>query len=72
MEVGENIRRIRLSRRPKLTQDALASAAGISDVALHYIETGRNNPSVATLEKIANALGIAVAELFRDPPRKKR
>jgi transcriptional regulator with XRE-family HTH domain len=41
-----------------------------ADLALNTIvkiETGENpNPTVETLEKIAKALGVSVADLFKD------
>lgn len=55
-----------------MTREALAEASGISGVALFYIEEGRNNPSVGTVERIATALGVSVSALFKEPPRKKR
>ncbi len=33
------------------------------------LERGRRNPSVRTLVKIANALGVSVSELLADTPK---
>lgn len=62
--VAESIRRLR--EQHGLSQRALAEAAGISAAALSQIESGQVSPSVATLEKLADGLGIAVAAFFLD------
>jgi len=41
----------------------LAKKVGITDVGLRQSLNG--NPTIGTLEKIADALGVEVAELFR-------
>lgn len=43
---------------------ALAEAAGISPATLSQIESGQTSPSVATLEKLADGLGLRVAAFF--------
>ena len=42
----------------KLTQDALAIAAGVSKPFISQIEGGKRDGSTATLKKIAGALGV--------------
>ena len=42
----------------------LAGAAGMGVSGVSQIETGARNPSAATLAKIAEALGVEVADLF--------
>jgi transcriptional regulator with XRE-family HTH domain len=59
---GKRLRKLRLSA--ELTQEQLASQARISVDFLSLIERGINSPSFGTLEKIANALGVLVKELF--------
>jgi DNA-binding XRE family transcriptional regulator len=46
-----------------LTQAALAQGAGVNRVTVAEIETGRKQGSVATLRKLADALGVAVDDL---------
>lgn len=46
-----------------LTQAALAERAGVNRVTVAAIETGRKQGSVATLHKLADALGVAVDDL---------
>lgn len=60
--VGDAIKRAR--RAKGLSQVALALSAGISQSTLSAIETGAQNPSVATLEAIAAALSCPVGELL--------
>jgi transcriptional regulator with XRE-family HTH domain len=42
----------------------LARAARISTETVYAIEHGKRQPSVTTLEKLANALGVAAKDLF--------
>lgn len=56
-----------LREQQGLSQRALAEAAGISAAALSQLESGQSSPSVATLEKLADGLGIAVAAFFLEP-----
>lgn len=46
-----------------LTQIALAERAGVSRVTVAEIETGRKQGSVATLRRLAEALGVALDDL---------
>jgi transcriptional regulator with XRE-family HTH domain len=47
-----------------LTLDALAARAGISKGMLVQVEQGRTNPSLATLCRLANALGVSLPQLL--------
>jgi DNA-binding XRE family transcriptional regulator len=46
-----------------MTQAALAERSGVNRVTVAEIETGRKQGSVATLRKLADALGVMVDEL---------
>jgi transcriptional regulator with XRE-family HTH domain len=48
-------------RRRGLSLEQLAQRSGVSKGMLVQIEQGRTNPSIATLCRVANALGVAVA-----------
>jgi transcriptional regulator with XRE-family HTH domain len=48
-----------------MTQGELAEAAEISIVSLHSIETGKTNVGVVVLIRVADALGVSPASLFR-------
>src|SRR3954452_3654231 len=61
--VSTRIRQRRSDRR--LSLDKLASLAGVSKGILVQIESGRANPSIATLCKVAAALGASVADLVQ-------
>ena len=58
--------RVREVREAKgVTQVALSEKTGISRAALWALETGKSKAaSTNTLEKIANALNVHVADLF--------
>lgn len=58
-------RRIAILRRArKLTQENLAEAVGCSVEFISLVERGVNAPTVAGLEKFAEALKVQVHELF--------
>ena len=54
--VGVNVHKER--RRQQLSLDALAAGSGVSKAMLSQIESGKVNPTVATMWKIAHALGV--------------
>jgi transcriptional regulator with XRE-family HTH domain len=63
MRVGDRLRSIRKAQG--LTQRALAAAAGMPAQYVSDLERGRiRNPSLETLSRVANALGIGVGELI--------
>jgi len=64
--VGGRIREER--QRAGLTMEKLAELAGISTSFVAYIETRGKKASLETIEKVANALRIPVADLFRTIP----
>lgn len=60
--VGERVRRYRRLRR--LTQDALADAAGVDRRYLGRIETGDvQEPGVDAVRRLATALGVPIRAL---------
>ena len=61
-ELGERLRSIRHRRRATLR--AVAERADISESFLSQIERGRAGASIATLQRVAAALGVGVADLF--------
>lgn len=52
-----------------ILQKELAEKIGITDIALRASLKG--NPTIGTLEKVANALGVPVTELFEQPKSDK-
>ena len=49
-----------------LTAKDVAVSSGISEPLLSNIVNGKGNPSLQTLMRIADALGVNVAELFEE------
>lgn len=62
--IGKNIKIKRII--DDLGQCELAEKAGISQGYLSLIENGRQQPTLKTLEEIANILKIPVSELVKD------
>ena len=62
--IAQNIRRLRIGKRPKLSQSAVAGRAGISRAEFIRLETGRiESPRVDTLVSVARALGVRLQDL---------
>ena len=59
--VGATIRRLREAKG--LTQDQLAMAVGMMRSNISRIEAAKHRPTLETMEKIAQALKVSVAEL---------
>lgn len=62
MTVGQEIRRRREEKG--WSQAKLGVLSGTGPSGISQIETGRRNPSAATLQRIAEALGVEVRDLF--------
>ncbi|RJP17963.1 MAG: helix-turn-helix domain-containing protein [Candidatus Abyssobacteria bacterium SURF_5] len=67
MRIGEKIRFLRKSRVPKMTSSELAQKAGISQSYVIEIESGKKNPSLEVLERIAKALNVSLSEIIIGP-----
>lgn len=67
LAIGIRVRQERQSRR--WTLDQLAEAAGVSRRMLVNVEQGAANPSVGTLLKISDALGVGLPALVEPPHR---
>lgn len=59
--VGANVRRCRKARA--ITQEQLAFEAKLDLTYIGGIERGRRNPSLLAMARIADALGVELAEL---------
>jgi transcriptional regulator with XRE-family HTH domain len=64
IDLAVNICRAREERG--LTQKQLAAAAGLSQPRITEIERSDANPTLLTITRIANALGVRVERLFAD------
>jgi XRE family transcriptional regulator, regulator of sulfur utilization len=62
--VGHRLRVLRQER--ELSQRALAEHAGVSPNAISLIERDEISPSVATLQRLATALGVKMSYFFED------
>ena len=61
--LGLKVKEIRKQR--KITQEHLSELIGVDNGYISKLEVGQNFPSIGTLEKIANALDVDLAELFQ-------
>src|SRR4029453_6737581 len=68
LAIGARVKQERQSRR--WTLDQLAEVAGVSRRMVVNVEQGASNPSVGTLLRISEALGIGLPALV-EPPHPK-
>lgn len=62
---GARMRRFRKAMKPKVSQEALADIAGLDRSYTGKIERGEKNVSLVNINRIADALKVEVADLFR-------
>ena len=62
--VAENLRAVRTSK--KLSQEAVASKAGLSVSYISMLERGERTPPLDTLETLAKALAVPALELLHE------
>lgn len=60
--LGKKIQSIRKSK--KLTQERLAELIDIETPSLSYLETGKYAPSIETLQKLSQVLGVKPWEFY--------
>lgn len=66
--VGLRLRSLRTDQG--LSLRALSEMSGLSINAISQIERGENSPTVSTLHRLANALGVHITDLFQEETRK--
>lgn len=67
MNIGNNIKRIRLERG--ITQTQLSEKVGLFGAGnISQYENSLCNPSAGVMKKIADALGVTVDDLYLDDP----
>ena len=54
----------RIREERGLSQQGLADASGVNKATINQIERGRRSPNLETLEKLAGALAVEVADFF--------
>src|SRR5512134_4190836 len=70
VNIGDRLRELREARN--ISMRALATRSGLSANALSMIERGRASPSVSTLYKLADALGVSITSFFGSEIEKKQ
>ena len=61
-QLGAKIKQIRKSK--KITQEKLAEIIDVDFGYISKLEVGQNFPSIQTLNKIADTLGVDISEFF--------
>jgi transcriptional regulator with XRE-family HTH domain len=64
VDVGVRLRELREARN--ISMRGLATKSGLSANALSMIERGKTSPSVSTLYKLADAMGVSITEFFNE------
>ena len=62
-QLGKNMKRIRAKK--EMSQGDIASALEVDRGYISNIENGKKNPTIATIQKLANALGVSADELIK-------
>src|SRR5512139_3830154 len=70
VNVGKRLSELREARN--ISMRALAARSGLSANALSMIERGRASPSVSTLYKLSDALGVSITAFFGTEADKKQ
>ena len=60
-----------LCKEHQMTINTLAETIGVAQPTMSRIVNGKQTPALETLEKIADALGVDVSELFRSADKAK-
>ena len=68
--VASSLRRER--ERQKLSMNAVAAKAGLSQQMVSYVERGMRNPTLETLLRLAAALEVDLAAVIAEALRKPR
>jgi len=63
-EIGPRLRKLR--KRRGLSLRALAGLCGLSANTISLVERGKTSPSVATLHRLATALGVSMTFFFEE------
>jgi transcriptional regulator with XRE-family HTH domain len=69
VDVAQRLRQLREAQQ--MSMRALARRSGLSANALSMIERGRVSPSVSTLYKVADALGVSITRFFGEEPSRE-
>jgi len=61
--LGENLKRIRTEK--DISQGDIARELGVDRGFISTIENGKTNPTLATITKLAKAVGVTTGELLK-------
>ena len=62
-KLGQNMKRIRMKKN--MSQGDIARALEVDKGYISNIESGKKNLTLATIQKLANALGVSADELVK-------
>ncbi|MBE3586625.1 MAG: helix-turn-helix transcriptional regulator [Thermoanaerobacter sp.] len=63
--LGHNLKKIRQDKG--LSQLKLSKLSGVAQSSISEIESGKSNPNISTLRKLASVLEISLDELLGKP-----
>ncbi len=63
IKLGKNLKQIRTAK--KLSQGAIARKLEVHQSYISGIENGKRNPTLATIQKLAESLGVSADELLK-------
>ena len=62
-KLGDNIKRIRTAKG--MTQGDLCRKLDVDRAYMSNVESGKKNPTLSTITKLAKAVGVSVNELLK-------
>lgn len=62
-QLGRNLKRIRTKK--SISQGDIARELNVARSFVSDIENGKRNPTLATIAKLANAIGVSTSELLK-------
>ena len=62
-KLGQNMKRIRLSKQ--MSQGDICRKLGVDRSYISNVESGNKNPTLSTITKLAEALGVSVDEILK-------
>jgi len=62
-QLGKNMKRTRAKKN--MSQGDIARALEVDRGYISNIENGKKNPTLATIQRLANALGVSADELLK-------
>jgi transcriptional regulator with XRE-family HTH domain len=61
--LGKNLKRIRTAKG--ISQGEISRTLGVDKGFVSNVENGKTNPTLATIAKLARAIGVSVGELVK-------